>query len=218
MSKKNKMILMIVGVIIILAMIIGIIWWITSTANKTPLEGSTSKVNQLYSELTEKQSYRFKTTLDDKNEIFYAKKENKAYINTIYQGKKSKFIIKEGNTYFLVDDSKEYYTYHNNEIDLEKIVLQLETIKENQYTQGKEKIEGKEYQYEEYEGVAEFLMKGITTTEEETAKTRFYFMGDQLVYIKTMVGDYQETLKVEISNQVEDEWFEIPSEYKEVTE
>lgn len=194
----------------------GIIWWITSTASKTPLEGSTSKVKQLYSELAEKPSYRFKTTLDDKNEIFYAKKENKAYINTIYQGKKTKFIIKEGNTYFLVDDSKEYYTYHNNEIDLEKIVLQLETIKENQYIQGKEKIEGKEYQYEEYEAVAEFLMKEITTTEKETAKTRFYFIGNQLAYIKTMVGDYQETLKVEISNQVEDKWFEIPPEYKEV--
>lgn len=216
MSKKNKIILMIVGSIIILSMIMGIIWWITSTASKTPLEGSTSKVKQLYSELAEKPSYRFKTTLDDKNEIFYAKKENKAYINTIYQGKKTKFIIKEGNTYFLVDDSKEYYTYHNNEIDLEKIVLQLETIKENQYIQGKEKIEGKEYQYEEYEAVAEFLMKEITTTEKETAKTRFYFIGNQLAYIKTMVGDYQETLKVEISNQVEDKWFEIPPEYKEV--
>ena len=97
-------------------------------------------------------------------------------------------------------------------------MLQLETIKENQYTQGKEKIEGKEYPYEEYEGVAEFLMKEITTAEEETAKTRFYFMKDQLVYIKTMVGDYQEILKVEVSDEVEDKWFEIPSEYKEVAE
>ena len=50
--------------------------------------------------------------------------------------------------------------------------------------------------------------------DEEKAKTRFYFEGDQLVYIKTIIEDEQELLKVDISNQVDEKLFEIPSDYE----
>lgn len=217
MSKKKKVILIIGIVILALAIIIGIIYWIgNERRDSVVLDGSASKVNKLCFELEEKQAYSFRTTLDKQNEIYYAKKNDVAYIETTYQGETSKLIIKNGNSYLLSDDEKIYYTYQNNETNLEKVTVQLEEIKKKQYTEGKEKIENKEYKYEEYEGITEFLVKDIEEIEEQTAKTRFYFNGDQLVYIKTIVGDYQEVLKVDISDNVNDKLFEIPEDYKEV--
>ena len=52
--------------------------------------------------------------------------------------------------------------------------------------------------------------------EDQEVKTRFYFDGDKLVYIKTIIGDKQELLKVDISDNVDNNLFEIPSDYKEV--
>ena len=218
MSKKKKIILIIVAIILVLAIIEGLAYFIgfRTKAENTTLDGITSKINKLYSELNGKQKFSFTTTLNDQNKTYYAKKDNTAYLDSIYQGKQTKFVIKDGNSYLLLDNQKVYYTYQNNETNLEKIIVQLEAIKDNQYVEGKEKIENKEYKYEEYEGVTGFLVKNVTATEEQTAKTRFYFDGDKLVYIKTIVGDYQELLKVDISYSVEDKLFEIPSDYKEM--
>lgn len=216
MSKKKKIILIIAIVILVLAIITGLIYWIgKERTGNTVLDGTTSKVNKLYTELKEKKAFSFTTTLDEQNEVYYAKKDNVAYIETNYQGEKSKFIIKEGNSYLLVDDQKTYYTYQNNETNLDKIMVQLEAVKDNQYIEGKEKIENKEYKYEEYEGITEFLLKDVAMVEEQTAKTRFYFNGGKLIYIRTIVGDYQETLKVDISYNVNDKLFKIPTDYVE---
>lgn len=51
-------------------------------------------VQKLYEELKSKESYSFITTLDNNNKMYYAKQQNKAYIETIYDGSESKFIIK----------------------------------------------------------------------------------------------------------------------------
>ena len=214
MSKK-KIIMIIVCIVLILAIIGGLVYFL-GIKGKTEKEETISKIDKVYSELKEKQEYSFKTTLDEQNEIFYAKKDGVVYLDTIYEGEESKIIIKDGNSYLLLDDEKEYYTYQNNETDSEKVTEQLEEIKEKQYTEGKEKIENKEYKYEEYEGTTEFLLKEAEEVEEQTAKTRFYFDGNKLVYIKTIAGDYQELLKVDISYQVDDNLFEIPSDYEEM--
>lgn len=217
MSKK-KIVLIIVSSIFALAIILGLVYFFGfgGKAENIILDGTTSRVNKLYSELKEKQTYSFRTILDEKNEVYYAKKNDAAYIDTTYQGEASKFIIKDGSSYLLLDAEKIYYTYQNNETDLEKVIVQLEEVKDKQYTEGKEKIENKEYKYEEYEGSTEFLIKDIEAIEEQTAKTRFYFDGDKLTYIKTIVEDYQEVLKVDISYSVDDELFEIPEDYKEM--
>lgn len=216
MSKKKKIILITVIVIAVLAIIAGIFCLIGFGTENSTLDGSTSKVNKLYSELIEKQAFSFRTTLDEQNTIYYAKRDEMAYIDTTYQGEKSKIIVRDGNSYLLLDDAKIYYTYQNNETDLKKITAELETIKDEQYLEGTEKIEKQKYKYEEYEGATGFLVKNIEVSEEQAAKTRFYFDGDKLVYIKTIVGDYQEILKVDISHDVDDNLFEIPSNYQEV--
>ena len=214
MSKKKLVILLII-MIISLIMIGGFIYWISKN-RKDDSEVNKSKIAQLNAQLQEKQTYSFTTTLDENNSTFYAKKDKTAYINTKYKSDETKFVIKDGNSYLLVDDEKVYYTYKNNETNLEKISLELSKIKDKQYTEGKETIKNKVYKYEEYEGSTDFLVKDVEDEELTNAKTRFYFTGDKLEYIKTIIGEYQELLKVEISNKVDNKLFEIPSNYKEM--
>ena len=60
------------------------------------------------------------------------------------------------------------------------------------------------------------MMDTTEIKENEEVKTRFYFKGDKLAYIKTIIGEKQELLKVDISYDVDNNLFEIPSDYKEM--
>ena len=212
MSKNKKIILISVISVIILALIIGLVCFFLA---KKSGENKKSKVQKLYDSLKNKTSYSFTTTLDENNKFYYAKLDGKAYTDTIYQGNESKFVIKDGNSYLLVDDIKAYYTYTNNEVDLNKIELALEEIKDLSYQEGTEKIENKNYSYEEYNQITG-LSIGMTQEEESEIKTRFYFKGNKLEYIKTIDGENQELLKVETSDKVDSNLFEIPSDYKKM--
>mgnify|MGYP004620097985 FL=1 len=215
--KKNKKIAIVCMAIIVAIIVIGVIFFaVNKSASKT--SGATAnKLENLCENLKQSQSYSFTATLDDKNKMTYEKNDGKAYTDTTYNGTESKFIIKDGNSYLLVDDQKAYYTYVNNSIDLNKIELQLsEVINSGEHQNGEEKIDGKNYQYEEYNGITDFTMQDTSNvTANQNAKTRFYFKNNKLVYIKTIINDKQELLKVDISNNVDTNLFEIPSDYEE---
>ena len=212
-GKKKKIVLNIAIVIFVLIIIAGLIGYFASKENN---KEDVARLNQLYESFKSKNSYSFTTTLDDDNKMYYATKEDKTYINTIYKGNESKFIIRDGNTYLIKDDRETYYTYNNNETDLKKIEVELNSIKNLVSNKGTEKIENKAYQYEEYEVLTTFSMMDTSDIgETEKVKTRFYFKGDNLVYIKTIVGQKEELLKVDISYNIDEKLFEIPSNYKE---
>lgn len=212
-KQKKKILIILIVIILIIACCGGIALYMTQTDTKNE---NYFGVQKLYEELKSKESYSFITTLDNNNKMYYAKQQNKAYIETIYDGSESKFIIKDGNSYLMMDDSKTYYTYKNNEIDLNKIESSLEEIKDTEYEKRKEKIENKTYTYEEYNTVTKFVMMDNSENEGQEIKTKFYFDGNKLEYIKTIVGNKQELLKVDISDDVDNNLFEIPSEYKEM--
>lgn len=212
-KQKKKILIILIVIILIIACCGGIALYMTQTDTKNE---NYFGVQKLYEELKSKESYSFITTLDNNNKMYYAKQQNKAYIENIYDGSESKFIIKDGNSYLMMDDSKTYYTYKNNEIDLNKIESSLEEIKDTEHEKGKEKIENKTYTYEEYNTVTKFVMMDNSENEGQEIKTKFYFDGNKLEYIKTIVGNKQELLKVDISDDVDNNLFEIPSEYKEM--
>lgn len=213
-SKIKKIILISAIAVIVLVLISGLIWYFNSKENNGE---DVLRLNQFYETLKSKDSYSLTTTLDDNNKMYYATQDNKAYIKTIYEGTESEFIIKDGNTHLIMDDVETYYTYNNNETDLDKVELELKSIKDMEHENGKEKIDNKTYRYEEYKFLTTFVMMDTSEiSENEEAKTRFYFDGDKLVYIKTIIGEKQELLKVELSYNVDNNLFEIPSNYKEM--
>lgn len=213
-NKNKKLILCLLIFVIVLVVIIRLIGYFNSKENKAE---DVSKLNQLYETLQSKDSYGFITTLDEKNKMYYASQDNKAYINIVHKGKESEFIVRDGNTYLIMDDTKVYYTYNNNETDLDKIEVELKNIKDLEYENGKEKINSKTYQYEEYKVLTTFTMMDTSEIKDkQEVRTRFYFEGKKLEYIKTLVDGKQELLKVDVSYNVDSNLFEIPSNYKEM--
>ena len=210
MGKKKKIILISIISVIIVLIIIGIVAVVSGNNKKE----NTSKVMKLYNTLKEKDEYGFLMKSNEDNEIYYAKKDGKAYIRTNYEGNIIENIIKEGNTYLLQKDEKCYYTYRNNEINLNKIEINLKELDGVENTKGKEKIDGQNYEYEEYKKVIPLTMLD-TIDNFEDYSMRFYFKGQDLKYIKTFKDDKKELLKIEISNNVDSKLFEIPSNFEE---
>jgi hypothetical protein len=52
--------------------------------------------------------------------------------------------------------------------------------------------------------------------EESVIKTRFYFDGTNIAYIKTTIDNDEELLKIEFSDGIDNSLFEIPSDYAEI--
>ena len=219
MSKKKKIIIISVISVIVLAIIIATVIFLINRNNSKENQtySGDTKIARLYDRLSKEKMFSFITTIDDNNKEIYAKSVDVAYIDTIYDGEESKFVIKDGNSYLLNDKNKIYYTYQNNEMELNKVIEQLEEIKDTELVEGTENIEDKEYNYEEYSGFTSFAFKLSDEGDTENIKTRFYFDGDNLAYIKTITNNTQELLKVEISYEnIDKNLFEIPSDYREM--
>ncbi len=221
MDKKKKIILISVISVIVLLIIVGVVLYLVlnnnNGNNEIVNEGTeNSKLSKLYQELSSKNSFSFETILDDDNKMFYAKSGNMAYTDTDYNGNESKFIIRDGNSYLLVDDTKTYYTYKNNMVNLNEVQEAFdELINTEGFETGKEEINGENYNYEQYAGKTNLTLRSFDE-DANNIQTRLYFKGDDLAYIKTISGETEELLKVNISYEVDQSLFEIPSDYKEV--
>ena len=212
MDKRKKTILIvIVAVICIIAIVAGLFILL----KKEKIE----KVSNYYEKLKSASSYNFIAVLNDENTTNYTREGNKAYIDSTYKGRNSKYIIKDGNTYLLKDNDKSYYTYTNNEIELYKIENQFYNIKDNDAVSGKENIDGTKYKYEEFKGYTSFYFNSIDEgVNEDNIKTRFYFdKENNLVYIKTIIDENTEQLvKIDYSENINKDVFEIPSDYEKM--
>ena len=71
------------------------------------------------------------------------------------------------------------------------------------------------YKYEEYKGINSFLINANDETSEENVSTKFYFKGDNLKYIKTIMGDTSELLEINLSYETDNNVFEIPTDFQE---
>ena len=152
--------------------------------------------------------------LNDENQLVIARKENKAYVEVVDEGEKNTYIVDNNNTTVLVDRTKKYYTYENNNTYLTKVTNNMRQLLKQDYVSGMEKIDNKEYYYEEYAQSYPFLINYKATIDDSKTKTRLYFEGNNLKYIKTYIGDIEQLLKVEMSYNIDNSVsFEIPKEY-----
>ena len=81
-------------------------------------------------------------------------------------------------------------------------------LKTQEYKTGKESIDGKEYDYEEY------------YDSENEITERYYFDGNELKYVKSIDSDGEEQIMkvLKLSSEVDDSVFDIPSDYKLIEE
>lgn len=218
-DNKLKKTMIIIGIIILVVVIIGVIIFALSSKNKTNKTEQTESVEiqKNYEKIANSKEMTFTTTLDENNRETIVIKDGQAYKETTRNGVTYKYIVKGNDTYFVDDSNKTYYTYKNNTEISTEIQQKLSKLKEMSSNTGKEKVNGKNYQYEEFEKYQDFLINNkIAVTDLTKAKTRIYYDNDKIVYIKTIAGDEEELLKVDISyGTVKNDYFNIPSEYKD---
>ncbi len=218
-DNKLKKTMIIIGIIILVVVIIGVIIFAISSKNKTNKTEQTESVEiqKNYEKIANSKEMIFTTTLDENNKETIVIKDGQAYKETTRNGVTYKYIVKGNDTYFVDDSNKTYYTYKNNTEISTEIQQKLSKLKEMSSNTGKEKVNGKNYQYEEFEKYQDFLINNkIAVTDLTKAKTRIYYDNDKIVYIKTIAGDEEELLKVDISyGTVKNDYFNIPSEYKD---
>ena len=218
-DNKLKKPMIIIGIIILVVVIIGVIIFALSSKNKTNKTEQTESVEiqKNYEKIANSKEMTFTATLDENNKETIVIKDGQAYKETTRNGVTYKYIVKGNDTYFVDDSNKTYYTYKNNTEISTEIQQKLSKLKEMSSNTGKEKVKGKNYQYEEFEKYQDFLINNkIAVTDLTKAKTRIYYDNDKIVYIKTIAGDEEELLKVDISyGNVKNDYFNIPSEYKD---
>ena len=214
--KKNKGI----SLVIIILVIIGIIFCISRIINKK--NDQTQKLSKIYEDLNSSQTYQFEWEQNNSNKTIIARDEDKTLIDqyskeddTANQSH-TKTLIKDNVTYLILPDRKEYYVYEGNNVDQTFLTDGIKDIMSKEHTNGTEKVRGKKYDYEEYDGSSMFLLSNSLNLDENDVKTRFYFdKKGNLVYIKTIYGDKHELLKVSLTNDIDSSVFEIPADYAE---
>ena len=218
-DNKLKKPMIIIGIIILVVVIIGVIIFALSSKNKTNKTEQTESVEiqKNYEKIANSKEMTFTITLDENNKETIVIKDGQAYKETTRNGVTYKYIVKGNDTYFVDDSNKTNYTYKNNTEISTEIQQKLSKLKEMSSNTGKEKVKGKNYQYEEFEKYQDFLINNkIAATDLTKAKTTIYYDNDKIVYMKTIAGDEEELLKVDISyGTVKNDYFNIPSEYKD---
>lgn len=213
MDKKQK--IFIISVCIIVAIIIvGLIVYVVTKNEQENV--SKNRLANMYEKMIQNQTYSITFQLNDNNKYTVSRKDDVANIDTYSDGKHTTNIIKDGNTYLLMYSTKRYYTYQNNVTGLGELANDLnEIIQSQEPEKGQEEVNGKNYRYEEYKGVSDFLMNTDEEISEEDTNTRFYFDGNRLKYIRTIMGDKSELISVDVSYDVDNSVFEIPSDFQE---
>ena len=125
-----------------------------------------------------------------------------------------------GDSYFIMHDSQEYYDYGSEEVEANIVTTGLKEITKKGYNNGKEEIYGKNYYYEEYENDDANFVMYTNHNETSNIKTRFYFDGNDIKYIKNIITTdedvAEELLKITLNYNVDENVFKIPDDYAEV--
>ncbi len=151
---------------------------------------------------------------DEKGTLTIAKKNGNVLQEVKSGEEKMSIMFKDNTTYLVAHDQKIYMKTDGKDESIlsdDEAFLskeELEALKTEEYKTGKEKIDDKEYYYEEY------------YDSENEITERYYFDGNELKYVKSIDSDGEEQIikVLKLSSEVDDSVFDIPSDYKLIEE
>ena len=145
----------------------------------------------------------------EKGTLTIAKKGNNILQEVKSGEEKMSVIFKDNMTYLVVHNQKIYAKAEGRDESTlpEDAFLsedELEALKTQEYKTGKESVDGKEYDYEEY------------YDSENEITERYYFDGNELKYVKSIDSNGNEEIMkvVKLSSEVDDSIFDIPADYE----
>lgn len=210
--KNNKIIIITSVIILIILVVLAIIIFnnLQQPKNET-MTSESSKVLQIYNKLKQSKDYEIIKKLDEDNQVTTTISDNKAYKEQKINGNVTRYYYEDNIMYFLLEYNKTYYSYQNNDTILYENLLAFENLTKLEHTKGKEKINKKTYEYEEYNGIQ--LNIELASIDQTNAKTRLYFEGDELKYIKTIYEDKENIMEIQISYNIDKNKLQMPSDY-----
>lgn len=212
---KSKKSIIIFSVIIIILLIVALTFIFKQEQN--------DRVLNMYKKICDNQDFTFsmeEQSEDIKYNVSMAQRGTDVCIDMYTDNEHTTTLVLEKNAYFIMHDSEEYYEYSSDDIDADIIISSLKKMTQKSYITGREEINGKTYYYEEYENNDTDFLIFVNINEDSTVKTRFYFDGNDIAYIKNIVTtddeQQEELLKITLEYDVQEELFEIPENYAEL--
>ena len=211
MRKKRKIIIVVIALLIIIGVVAGILLLSSKKENY-----ETSKLTDIYNNLLSSNTYVFSIVQNDETKTIMAKNGDQTAIDQYLGNTHSTTIVKDGNTYLILHDRSEYYVYQNNNVEQSILTDGIQELMNKTFTTGEEKVNGKNYEYEEFDGSSIFMLSNNIPLNQEGVKTKLYFnKKSELVYVKTTYENNEELVGIDISKDVDNSLFEIPSNYAE---
>ncbi len=217
MEKNKKLIIGIISVLVIIAIIIAIVMLTNNGGKESNTQIGKSygidSLEEVYNKLQDTKNYSFNTKLNDENYKNTSRNNDSLKIEIADEGKNQTYIVKNENTYFLNEKTKKYYEYNDNTSMLNDLENKVKDLLKNNFNEGTENINGKDYTYQEFEKTSPFLINFKRKYDNYNTKTRFYFADGNLQYIRTYVGEVQQLLKVDLEFNNQKDSYKIPSDY-----
>ena len=174
-----------------------------------------------------KNSEKFTFTMEEKtSDIDYrvsmAQRGEDVSIDMYSDEEHTTTLVLKNESYYIMHNDKEYYDYGDEKVDSDLVIGSLENISKNEYISGKETIFGTTYYYEEFNNEDMEFIIYANINESSAVKTRFYFKGNEICYIKNIInsedGNQEELIKTSLAYKAEDKLFEIPEDYAEAAD
>ena len=181
-----------------------------------------NRVKSLDKKISENQNFTFSMEEVDSElnyKVAMAQRGTELSIDMYSEGEHTTTLILDDEAYYINHNEEEYYDFGDENVEAYNTIYALNALSESEYVSGREEILGKTYYYEEYDNDNMDFIVYAEANEESKIKNRFYFDGDELVYIKNIIineeEQHEELLKTSIIYSVDDNLFEIPEEYAE---
>ena len=185
----------------------------------------TSKVKNIYDKMQKSQKYTFsmeETSTDINYKVSMAQRGEDVSIDMYSDEDHTTTLILDNKSYYIMHNDKEYYDNGEEKVESDIVLSGLRNISQKQCTTGKEELNGKTYYFEEYENENMDFIIFANINESSKVKTRFYFNGKNICFIKNFIesedGSQEELIKVTLKYEVDDSLFAIPEDYAEAAD
>lgn len=176
----------------------------------------------MYEKIKSEQNFTF--SMEEKGEeidykVSMSQKGNDVSIDMYSDGEHTTTLILKNASYYIMHEEQEYYDFGGEEVDADILIDGLQQITQKKHTTGNEEIDGSMYYYEEFENDGSSFIIFPDINEDTKIKTRFYFDGDNIKYIKNIITNNEEKeeelIKAELKYSVDEKLFQLPEDYAE---
>ena len=174
-----------------------------------------------------KNSEKFTFTMEEKTsdidyKVSMAQRNKDISIDMYSDEEHTTTLVLENESYYIMHNDKEYYDFGDEKVDSDLVIGSLENISKNDYISGKEEIFGTTYYYEEFNNEDMDFLIYANINESSNVKTRFYFKGNDICYIKNYIqnedSEQEELIKTNLIFNIDEALFNIPDDYAESAE